>query len=244
MSQDDPLFQVADFVRATVPREPVAAIFDLDSTLFCVSPRTRAILHQLASDPAFQSQFETEANQLKTAEVRPTDWGLKTVLLRHTPTAPMDFFRRVRDYWRSHFFSSHFLHQDEIYPFADEYVRHLESLGATIFYLTGRPESAMREGTLQALAKWRFPLPAPGHLLMKPDHVEADEHFKTLALKDLTRRFKHIWFFENEPVIIHEVRSALPQVRMVFVDSVHSGKASPPLDLPKIGMTYHGRWRD
>jgi hypothetical protein len=241
MFEDQPLLQVSNFVKTTVPQTPVAVIFDLDSTLFCVSPRTRAILQKLASDPGFQSQFETESKSLLLADVHPTDWGIKTVLLRHTPNAPLEFFRRVRDYWRSHFFSSRFLHEDVVYPFADEYVRHLEELGAEIYYLIGRPESAMREGTLNALSRWNFPLASPAHLLMKPDAIEEDEHFKTLALKELAQKFSHIWFFENEPVIIHEVRAALPQIRIVFVDSVHSGKAAPPKDLPQIGMSYQRR---
>lgn len=241
MFEDNPLTKIATFVKETSGETPVAAIFDLDSTLFCVSPRTRAILHQLANDPIFQSQFETEAKLLAQAQVHPTDWGIKSVLLRHTPNAPLEFFRRVRDYWRSHFFSSHFLHEDIIYPFADEYVRHLAELGADVFYLTGRPESAMRDGTLKALARWGFPLVDPSRLRMKPDNIEADEHFKTLALKELAHKYAHICFFENEPVIIHEVRAALPFVRIVFVDSVHSGKATPPKDLPRIGMSFDRR---
>jgi hypothetical protein len=243
MMHDDPLLAVSEFVKTHARREKVAVLFDLDSTLFEVSSRTQAILQKLASQVEFQSKFETASETLRTIEVLPTDWGIKNLLTRYQSLASNELLQHVRDFWRRHFFSSHFLDQDEMHPFANEYVRHLAGLGAEIYYLTGRPSGPMRPGTVAALEKHGFPLASEAHLLMKPTDVETDEHFKTVALKDLVPRFQHVWFFENEPVIIDEVRAALPQVRIVFVDTVHSGKAKAPTDLPKIGRTFDGPWR-
>lgn len=239
----DALLQVADFVKSQARNCKVAVIFDLDSTLFSVAPRTQAILRRLADEENFRSQYETVAEWLRKVEVRANDWGLKALIERHSVSGPTEMFHAIRDFWKRHFFSSDYLHHDEIYPLADVYVRHLESLGAEIFYLTGRPEQSMRDGTLRALEKWNFPLDSHAHLLMKPTETEADEHFKTSTLKKLSPKFDHIWFFENEPLIIHEVRAALPSVRIVYVDTVHSGKAEPPTDLPRIGIGFHGKWR-
>ncbi len=222
----------------------VGVFFDLDSTLFCVSFRTQAILRSLGRDPKFQAQFEKQAAVLAEVEVLPTDWGLRSLMQRYHPEGPQEFFKQVRDYWRSRFFSSHFLDHDQIYPAANEYVRHLHELGADVFYLTGRPETLMRSGTLSSLAKFGFPLVSDSRLLMKPLEVETDEHYKTTTLKSLAPKFDHIWFFENEPVIINEVRAAVPNVRIVFVNSVHSGRAPTPTDLPTIGMGFHGDWLD
>lgn len=233
---------VEEFVKREASSSRVAVVFDLDSTLFCVSPRTRAILQSLGNDPSFQSQFETESRTLKNVEVEPSDWGIRSVLLRHHPDSPMEFFKTVRDYWRRHFFSNSFLEHDITYPSADLYVKHLESLGAEIYYLTGRPGKAMGEGTLRSLQKFGFPLKDPSRLLMKPEDEEADEHFKTQALRELLKSYDHIWFFDNEPVIIHEVRATLPQVHIVFVNSVHSGRAAAPTDLPTIQMSFNGPW--
>ncbi|MGE4132726.1 MAG: hypothetical protein AB7F86_13870, partial [Bdellovibrionales bacterium] len=194
-------------------------------------------------DPSFQSQFEKEAELLRGIEVPPTEWGIRSLLLRHRPDGPIELFHRVRDFWRKYFFSSHFLDHDKIYPFANDYVLHLQSLGAEIIYLTGRPREAMLEGTLKALEKWGFPLTKPQNLMMKTTDLESDEHFKTVVLKDLAPKFDRIWFFENEPLIIDEVRAALPEICIVYVDSVHSGKAHPPNDLPRIGMSYDGPWK-
>lgn len=243
MIHDDPLVTVSEFVKSHSPREKVAVIFDLDSTLFEVGPRTQAILQNLGAQSEFKSKFETASETLRTIEVLPSDWGIKSLLTRYQSLASTDLIHHVRDFWRRHFFSSNFLDQDQMHPFANEYVRHLFSLGAEIFYLTGRPAGSMRPGTVAALRRHDFPLISEGHLLMKPTEVETDEHFKTVALKQLAPGFSHIWFFENEPVIIDEVRVALPQIRIVFVDSIHSGKSVPPNDLPKIGRTFDGKWR-
>lgn len=244
MTPSEPLLTVSEFVKRNARTSKLAVIFDLDSTLFCVSPRTQAILRQLGDEPDFKSQYETAAEVLRTIEVLPTEWGIRALLQRYQPTGPLEMFHSVRDFWRKHFFSSGYLDRDLVYPSADEYVRHLHEYGAEIFYLTGRPDATMREGTLRALEKWNFPLAdANTHLLMKPNEAEADEHFKTTVLKTLVPRFDHCWFFENEPVIIHEVRAAVPQLKIVFVDSVHSGKAVPPDDLPRIGMGFSGAWK-
>jgi hypothetical protein len=243
MIHDDPLTTVSDFVKSHAPGEKVATIFDLDSTLFEVSSRTQAILQKLGGTSEFQSKFETASETLRTIEVLPSDWGIKSLLTRYQGLTSTELLHHVRDFWRRHFFSSHFLDQDVMHPFANEYVRHLAELGAEIFYLTGRPQGSMREGTIAALRKFEFPLVSDAHLLMKPSDVETDEHFKTVALKELIPRFSHVWFFENEPVIIDEIRAALPQVKIVFVDTVHSGKSTPPTDLPTIGRTFDGRWR-
>lgn len=242
MSDRHPLVEVADRVREESKRGPVAVVFDLDSTLFSVSPRTEAILRALAADPQFATDFALEAEVLRDIEVRPTDWGVRQALERRTGPRPTGaippVFLRVRDFWRENFFSNAYLDHDTIYPSADEYVRRLRSLGAEIFYLTGRGERAMREGTLRGLAKHGFPLVSESHLIMKPSDVVTDESFKAVVLKDLQPRFDHVWLFENEPLIIEHVRRDVPLVKIVFMDSVHAGRAEAPSSLPRIGMSY------
>lgn len=236
MNKTNPLIDVAEFVRA---HKRVAVIFDLDSTLFCVSPRTQSILRRLSQEPEFQKQFALESEILRDVEVLPTDWGVRAVLERVLVETPkLEFFLAVRDYWHQNFFSNHHLDQDILYPSANEYVRQLHSLGAEILYLTGRSDTSMRPGTIKALQTWGFPLSEDSRLIMKPSDVQTDESFKALVLKDLSRRFEHMWLFENEPVIIELVRKHVPQVRIVFVHSVHAGRAEPPIDLPTIGMDY------
>lgn len=236
--QKNPLIEISEHVRDEAKNQRVAVIFDLDSTLFCVSPRIQHILRTLGNSDDFSRVYKAEAEVLKNIEVLPTDWGVKTVLQRTGMTATPALIHRIRSYWGSQFFSNHHLDKDIIYPAADEYVRHLHSFGARILYLTGRAESSMREGTLKALKKWNFPLDAESDLYMKPVDIEKDEAFKAHVLKELVHQFDHIWFFENEPVIIEQVQSLVPKIHIVFVNSTHSGKAQKPQSLRTIGMSY------
>lgn len=235
----DPLIEVSEFVRREVSAgEKVAVIFDLDSTLFCVSPRTQAILRKLGGEREFAAANAELSEILQNVEVLPTDWGIKSVLERSRAPGTMEVFKEVRNFWRKHFFANHFLEHDTIYPSANEYVKHLAAMGADILYLTGRNQGSMFEGTVKMLKRWGFPY-HEGCLYMKPSDVQTDEGFKAEELARIAPDYRHIWFFENEPLIIGLVRERLPaQVRIVFVDSVHSGRAAAPSDLPTIGMSY------
>lgn len=233
-----PLLEVIDCVQKQAPPARVAVVFDLDSTLFCVSPRTQAILRRLGQDQEFSSRNGALAKVLRDIEILPTDWGIRAALERAGAPGELTLFKEVRDYWRSRFFTNHFLEHDTIYPSANEYVCHLHRLGAEILYLTGRNDGSMREGTRKMLKKWGFPFFNDSELFMKPSDVLSDEGFKAQILQGLVKQYDHIWFFENEPVIIEQVRNLVPQVRVVYVHSTHSGRGTPPTDLPRIGMSY------
>jgi hypothetical protein len=235
---NNPLIEISQFVEKEAKASRVAVIFDLDSTLFCVAPRTQAILRELGGQAEFAGKFQEASEILRNVEVLPTDWGIRAVMQRQKFTPTEELIMAVRDFWRRNFFANHFLDRDTIYPSANEYVRHLHQLGAQILYLTGREEKLMSEGTRKMLAHWGFPFFEDSKLYMKPSDVETDESFKAVTLKRISTDFDHIWFFENEPVIIDLVREMVPQVRIVFVNSVHSGRATPPADLPTIGMSY------
>jgi hypothetical protein len=144
MSEPNPLIDVAEFVREQAKSSRVAVVFDLDSTLFCVSPRTENILRRLAGEEGFRSRYAEAAEILRNVEVLPSDWGVKSVLERavfkakltrdSVSEAQRNLFLEVRDYWDKYFFSSHDLDKDKIYPSANEYVRHCTS-SARIFII-------------------------------------------------------------------------------------------------------------
>jgi FMN phosphatase YigB (HAD superfamily) len=238
MTGVSPLIEVSEFVARHARNSRVAVIFDLDSTLFCVSPRTQAILRSLAEQPPFRAAFRDASEVLRNVQVLPTDWGVKAALERARLQPSVELIEEIRNYWRQHFFANHYLDHDTIYPSANEYVRHLQQMGAHILYLTGRHQGGMFDGTKRMLQHWGFPYFSDSSLIMKPTDVQTDESFKAKVLSDLRSQYEHIWFFENEPVIIDQVRQMLPQVHIVFVDSVHSGKGIAPTDLPTIGMSY------
>ena len=82
VTERHPLIEVATHVRDTARSARVAVIFDLDSTLFCVSPRTQSILRDLGHDSDFSARFQFESEILRNIEVLPTDWGVSQVLER------------------------------------------------------------------------------------------------------------------------------------------------------------------
>ena len=219
-------------------RGECAAVFDLDSTLFCVSPRSQAILRELSIQDWFRQKFPDASRVLASVEILPTEYGIKSALVRSGVQPTPGLVEQVVTFWRERFFSNTHMHHDLTYPGAQDFVRRVHEGGADVYYLTGRNESKMREGTMRNLTSWKFPDVPLERVMMKLDSEEADHVFKERRLKDLSLNYKHIWFFENEPVIIHHVRRELPGVHIVFVESTHSGKADPPTDLLTVRMDF------
>jgi len=228
-----------EIAAASENTRPARVAFDLDSTLFCVSHRSQEILKVISEDPELRGEFQEICERLKAVRVLPTDWGIRAAVERLGLRAPRHLFERVRDMWAEKFFSNDYLHADRPYPGAVEFVRELAAAGAQILYLTGRDTSRMGDGTRASLRKWAFPLSDESALLMKPRAGDDDAAFKRDVLSDLAAKSESVWFFENEPVIVNLVRREVPAVRIVFVDSVHSGREPAPVDLPTIGMSYH-----
>ncbi|MCB9084736.1 MAG: HAD family hydrolase [Bdellovibrionaceae bacterium] len=219
----------------TLDEGPLLAVFDLDSTLFDVSPRTQAILHDLAAHPKTQEKFPEEARQLAGVRSLPKDWGIRVALERSKIRATLDFFETVRTFWVENFFGNDYLHHDRLYDGALEFVQQLYEAGARIIYLTGRDQERMGDGTLRILKSWNLPLDdEERHLILKPHRSIEDARYKTDKLIELNTRYPEVWFFENEPVIIDLVRREAPQIKIVFVDTTHSGRSSAPEDLPAI----------
>ncbi|MGE3385575.1 MAG: HAD family hydrolase [Bdellovibrionales bacterium] len=213
-------------------------VFDLDSTLFCVSPRIRSILDQLSADQELLQRFPKSTPTLHGLDVTPTDWGIRTVLIRSQIIGTLDFFEMVRSKWAERFFSSEYLKNDLPYPGAVKYVQRLAALGAEIRYLTGRDWPRMGLGTVASLDQWQFPLASQQHLHMKPDSNRHDADFKLDTLRHLQLESPDIYFFENEPVIINLVHRQLPSLPIIFINSIHSGRESAPDHLPKIDPNF------
>lgn len=209
-------------------------IFDLDSTLFCVSPRTQVILRELALDDELLTRFPEATPALAQVEVSAKDWGIRSALIRHQIVATLDFFETLRAKWSERFFSSHYLHHDLPYPGAVEFVKAVGEAGAKVYYLTGRDRPRMEQGTLAVLHKLGLPLVNSEHLKMKSDTKRHDAEFKRDSLRALNVDQRPSWFFENEPVIINLVRPAFPTLKIILVDSVHSGREVAPEDLPSV----------
>lgn len=228
-----------DRARGRPSAQPLQVYLDLDSTLFTVRPRTQAILQRFTLERA--AQFPRETELIKTVDVRDTDWGIRTSLKRLGLIADPAFADEIREYWKLLFFSSDYLYLDQPYIGAVDFVNALKRAGAEISYLTGRDRGRMGEGTFKSLKQHGFPLDFPDRqLLMKPSLDITDVDFKESVFKAIEGLHADVFFFENEPVILHRLLAAQFRLQMVFVDSTHSGQAEPPEKVIRISPDY--RW--
>jgi len=217
--------------------QPLVAIFDLDSTLFDVSHRIAKIFHAFAAVPEMQAQYPKECEFLGHMQPHPGDYGVKKTLERAGFVWPSREFAEVLiEYWKNQFFANPFLDFDIPYKGAREYVRDLYNSGAEIRYLSGRDIPRMKEGSIKSLRTHGFPLETDhANLALKPNSDMTDYDFKRDFFLKMDRSSPEVWFFENEPANIHLVVKTTPHIKVVFVDTVHSGTAQlPGAQIPRI----------
>lgn len=212
-------------------------VFDLDSTLFDVSPRLQQIMVDFAENPKNQKNFPESCTILKTVQTFRSDWGIKNALIRAGLDGHHhDFHQALREFWHNSFFSNEYLQYDLPYEGAQEYVQKIYEAGADIVYLTGRDVARMGKSSGAVLKKWNFPLDLPRtELILKPEKGMDDAQFKADYFSELPEgKYQSIWFFENEPQNTNLVQSCHDHVEIVFFQSTHAGVQEPHPDLPKI----------
>jgi hypothetical protein len=206
-------------------------IFDLDSTLFDLALRVTTLLHRYAKSSEKQACFPEECSRLQEVEILRGDWGLREPLGRLGITQQQypTFWQDVHQAWANGFFSNEFLMHDRPLPGAVRFVEDIISKGADVLYLTGRDVARMGAGTEASLRETGFPLDGlKSRLILKPQARLDDAEFKADVIEQLEKSFDNIWLFENEPVNMNAVLRRSPIVKMVFVDTCHSGLETPP----------------
>lgn len=212
---------------------PPLAIFDLDSTLFDLSGRVTAIVNDFKGQ--YRALYPDQCGSLENLSLLKSDWGLKAPLERIGIDCNGSFYEDLQRYWTEAFFSNRYLGFDTPMPGAVTFVQRLHQTGTNIMYLTGRDIPRMLEGTRLSLKEHSFPLEAPSvELILKPDACMDDALFKAQVIRDYESHHGLIWFFENEPVNLHLVERECPNVKLVFIDSAHSGREEPRPHLEKI----------
>lgn len=228
----------------------ILAVFDLDSTLFDVSPRIQKILEDLRDHPEIKKSYPQIIPYLKDVKTQRTDWGIKAALMRalsKVAPPPLNFHKDARAFWARHFFSNEYLHFDHPVEGAVEFVNLLHGMGIEIAYLTGRDWERMGRGTVEVLKKWNFPTPddstsvSPVRLAMKPAQGSDDSLFKSGWFESIKpHTYSKILFFENEPKILHSVKENHPEIEIFFMETTHSGKAEPDESWSKLPNFLRG----
>jgi hypothetical protein len=214
----------------------VLAVFDLDSTLIEVGPRMTQIMRDFAKEKKHLGKYPKECRILERYQHHPQDYSIEHAIERHgLATSSFDFFKDLMRYWKAKFFSNDYLKFDEPLPGANHFLKELQEIGVHIAYLTARESKPMLAGTIESLKTLGFPLREKNkNLFLKETTEKGDAEFKRDVIKGLQKDYGSIWFFENEPINLRIVKETLPDIRLVYLDTVHSGKEEPPTELAVI----------
>ena len=204
-------------------------VFDLDSTLFNVSPRTQKILHEFA---------DLHHQDLRSVEIEVSDWGLKEPLIRHGYSIEQhsQMHQSLRDFWVERFFSNDYIHYDIPYAGAINFVQKISTESKNIiYYLTGRDVHRMEKGTYEVLKKWGFPTPE-NSVQLKPHRSMEDHLFKRDWILELQNKNPNcaIYLFENEPVNINFIGQTVDNIQIIFLDTTHSRKEQVVVPVVKL----------
>lgn len=220
---------LTEYKEARQRGEKPLFIFDIDSTLFHVHHRNRAVLEAFLQIPEIEKRYPGYPERFAGLQFQPSDWGyhepLKRAGLRQEDGT---FLSDLKTFWDEKFFSGEYLNADEPVAGALAFLKRLETENARFVYLTGRDAPRMRTGTLHRFNTLGLPLLDEEHLMMKPDRTRADVEFKREALKRLTADHSPTWFFENEPLILWMAQENFPQMKLYFLETTHSGVREAP----------------
>ncbi|MBS1983853.1 MAG: HAD family hydrolase [Bdellovibrionales bacterium] len=209
---------------------PPVWVFDLDSTLFCVSTRIRAIfLEFLRHHPAPLRMAHFVYERLHPGKQQYSIERSFQEILRDWDAARAQelgtqLWHEFESFWSQRFFSSRFMHWDQPYTEAPEFVRQVMRDGFEVVYLTGRDYARNIQGTREALRHGGFPLGEQTHLMLKPTKEEPDVAFKARACSVLRSRFDVAVFIDNEPENLVAAARELPQAEIVLFHSVMSDR--------------------
>lgn len=200
-------------------------VFDLDGTLMDNRPRTAVILKELALE--LEQEAHEAAAILHTTQAEQLAY-LLTDSLRKLGIDNADVTSRAEAYWRTRFFSDHYLKHDVALNGAVDFAKACYERGATLVYFTGRDLPLMGIGSFQSLRDLGFPIGIVGtELVCKADAKIPDETFKRDESPKIRRIGKVIAAFDNEPGNCNVFREICPDADTVFVDTQHLPGAPP-----------------
>ncbi len=212
------------------------AVFDLDSTLLDVTPRSIQIIKDFKNTASYKSLTDDDKNNYAQINYQHSDWGPSAPLKRASMSK--EAHDMVFKFWWSKFFINDYLSYDIPYPGALDYVQKIFSTGSDITYLTARKKQNMLDGTLQSLLDLNFPINNKQTRCVLKEKDHNDHTYKLDWLKKEIPKYTKIFYFENEAKIINHVRRELPEVEIIFMDSIHSQEDSSPVGLPTLPCKF------
>lgn len=222
---------ILDVKQAIAAERRPVVVFDLDSTLFHVAPRTHAILTEWLKTDG--SKYPDLSPQLARFGVKDHGYSLKDLWIKanlpHEVGPAAEALKDARRYWQDRFFSSSYLKHDEVMPGALEFVTAVYNAGSSIFYVTGRDTPSQGFGTLDQLAHHGFPTEERlTRIVLKPRRHMEDREYKSGVIRAAVKNHGVlIANFENEPKNLVAMAEAEPKSKHIFVDTVSSEHPAP-----------------
>jgi hypothetical protein len=238
LTEDEVLHEVANRVgelkasaKGVKEKHPLV-LFDLDSTLYEVGPRTFQILKEWLKT-AESRAFPNIVSALEKLQHAQVGYSIADTLtaagLSPEDAKVKEAIHAIKPFWADRFFTSAYLPYDHAYPGAADFARRVYELGAEVVYLTGRDEPGMGQGTRDNLIRDGFPWNVERtHLLLKPAAHLPDLQHKVNAAEYIRKHGTLVASFENEPPNIAALYEVFPDAMHVFVDTVYSDHCAMP----------------
>lgn len=209
--------------------KPVKVVFDLDSTIFDVKPRSLRILKEFAlSSRAREISPEIAAWSLALPGFKLLYTMEESARANNIPggeALAKEYLKEAFRFWLARFFTHQYVTVDHPAPGAVDYVNRIVDAGAKAVYLTGRDWPGMGRGTVTMLEHCGFPVqPSVAEMILKPNAGLDDAEFKDEALRELRITGNAVALFDNEPANFHVFEKNFPEAWLVFYHSNCSAK--------------------
>jgi len=202
-------------------------VFDLDSTLYEVQPRTFQIIQEYLTSGAAAELPGAVYEGLQSLKMGDLAYSMRDAFTNiglDTDLADVQTgLKKLGDFWWARFFKDDYIQYDVAYPGAQAYVSKVFDLGATLVYLTGRDFPNMGAGTLAAMKRDGFPVENERIIpMLKPEASMDDKKFKEEAITKIASLGTLVASFENEPANLVAMQKRLPNALHVFVETISS----------------------
>ena len=215
--------------KTSPEKTKTACIFDLDGTLFDVGYRTLGIITEWAESFQARKFDKNLIRRIKNVNYHHLGYSLIHAFenagfdLRNQYV--LDMIDNIESFWKRRFFDGKaLLSYDGVIRGGPEFLQKLKhELNVEIFYLTGRYEHSMREGTEKQLTKEKI-LFNKKNLILKDNPSQEDHIYKAYQVKKISETYRVIANFENEYANLNFMAQYIPKALHVIVDSHHSGR--------------------
>ena len=222
--------------KAKIAKKKPACVFDLDGTLFDVGTRTLGIIQDWILSEQSEKFNENLIKKIKKINYSHLGYSLSHAFenagfdLRDEEI--INLFSSIEKNWKKKFFDGKSLLKfDSLIEKSNIFIQKLHDNNIPIFYLTGRHYHSMFEGTLEQLNKYSFPVEKENVILKKSSFID-DQIYKSEQIKMLSLNYDIVGNFENEYLNLAFMSLEAPNAIHVIVDSQHSGRPTPELDIP------------